>query len=357
MTELIVNLHMHTTYSDGSGTHREIAEAALEAGLDVVIVTDHNVLVQGLEGYRQPAGRPNRQRVLMLIGEEVHDPTRVPQKNHLLVMGAGREMATFAPKPQSLIDHVYKAGGLAFIAHPNDLELRAFGEDDISWVDWEARGYTGIELWNGFSELKSIVHGKLDGIFYAYFPRYLARGPLPATLKKWDELTRTGHKVVAVGGSDAHALKMRLGPLRRTVFPYTYHFSAINTHLLVENELSGNLDNDRRMVYDALRKGHAFIGYDLPHPTRGFRFTAQGRDGSASIGDEIRLGSGVTLQIRLPTKAECRLMCNGEIVRTWRDREICQYSANQSGVYRVECYLEYLGQPRGWIFSNPIYVR
>ena len=51
MAELITNLHMHTTYSDGSGTHQEIAEAALEAGLDVVIVTDHNVLVQGLEGY------------------------------------------------------------------------------------------------------------------------------------------------------------------------------------------------------------------------------------------------------------------------------------------------------------------
>ena len=42
--ELLVNLHMHTTYSDGSGSHQDIANAGLDAGLDAVIVTDHNVL-------------------------------------------------------------------------------------------------------------------------------------------------------------------------------------------------------------------------------------------------------------------------------------------------------------------------
>jgi hypothetical protein len=344
---------MHTVYSDGTGTHQAVAEAALQAGLDVIIFTDHNVLVQGLEGYHQQSER----RVLMLVGEEVHDPVRVPQKNHLLVLGAGREMATFAPSPQNLIDQVHKAGGLSFIAHPDDAELKAFGEDDISWVDWDARGFSGIELWNGFSELKSVVHGKLSGIFYAYFPRYLAHGPLPATLKRWDELTAQGQRIVAVGGSDAHALHMHMGPLRRTVFPYSYHFQAVNTHLMVENELTGQLPADRQMVYDALRKGHAFIGYDLPHSTRGFHFTAQGREASVSMGDEIRLGSGVTMQIRLPVKADCRLLCGGEPVRTWKDREICAHTANRPGVYRVECYLEYLGRQRGWIFSNPIYVK
>ena len=48
MYEIIVNLHMHTRYSDGSGTHKDIAEAAIDAGVDAVIVTDHNVLVNGV---------------------------------------------------------------------------------------------------------------------------------------------------------------------------------------------------------------------------------------------------------------------------------------------------------------------
>ena len=45
-----------------------------------------------------------------------------------------------------------------------------------------------------------------------------------------------------------------------------------------------------------------------------------------SMGDEIRLGNGVTLQIRMPQKAECRLIQNGEVIRTWRDQKSARIS-------------------------------
>lgn len=236
--------------------------------------------------------------------------------------------------------------------------MRAFGEDDISWVDWSVSGFTGLELWNGFSELKSVIRSMAGAVFYAYFPRFVARGPLPATLARWDELLASRHEpVVAVGGSDAHALDIRRGPLRRTLFPYEFHFQAINTHLLVDEDLTGNLETDRKSVYTALKQGHAFIGYDLPGSTAGFRFTAQGRDVTASMGDEIRMGEGVTLQIRLPAPAECRLIHNGQVIRNWTGRPVCTHIANRPGIYRVEVYTQFLGRRRGWIFSNPIYVR
>ncbi len=111
MHEIVLNLHMHTNYSDGTGSHRDIARAALRANLDAVIVTDHNVLVDGLEGYYREKNR----RLLMLIGEEVHDQDREPQKNHLLVFGASRELATLADDPQKLIDGVRESGGLSFL--------------------------------------------------------------------------------------------------------------------------------------------------------------------------------------------------------------------------------------------------
>jgi hypothetical protein len=344
---------MHTVYSDGTGYHQTIGEAALKAGIDVAIVTDHNVFVQGMDQYFQ---RDN-QRALLLVGEEVHDRTRQPQKNHLLVFGAGREMSPYSIQPQRLIDQVKQAGGLSFIAHPYDPELKALGEDNISWVDWDAHGFTGIELWNGMSEMKSIVHGKLDGLFYTLFPRMIARGPHPSVLKIWDELTARGQKVVAVGGSDAHCFHMRLGPLRKTVFPYEFHFKAINTHILTDKPLTGDLTADRRMVLDALRSGHAFVGYDLPADTHGFRFGGQAKDGTFLMGDELRIGKGVTLQVRLPGKAECRLICDGKAVRVWREQEICTYNTAQPGAYRVECTIEYMGRRRGWIYSNPIYLR
>ncbi|MEJ2149133.1 MAG: PHP domain-containing protein, partial [Chloroflexota bacterium] len=65
--EYIGNAHIHTPYSDGEGSHTEIAQAAVQAGLDFVIVTDHNVLVQGVEGYYHFG---TDQDVLLLTGEE-----------------------------------------------------------------------------------------------------------------------------------------------------------------------------------------------------------------------------------------------------------------------------------------------
>ncbi len=352
MHEIVVNLHMHTRFSDGGGSHAEIAAAALRCGLDAVIVTDHNVLVQGKQGYVQNGGR----KVLMLVGEEIHDQGRIPQKNHLLVFGAGRELAALADNPQELIDAVRRTGGLSFIAHPDDPAAPAFHEPDISWVDWSVHSLTGLELWNGFSEFKTVLTGLLPALFYAYFPQWIARGPQPATLQRWDALLAKS-RIVAIGGSDAHANLHRLGPLRRVVFPYDLHFQAINTHVLIPQPLTGDFDFDRRMLQEALAAGHCFIGYDLPASTRGFSFSAQGRETAAVMGDEIPARGGVTLQAWLPRLAEIRLIRDGRLIQQLHGQQACTHIATEPGIYRIEAYYKYLGRKRGWIFSNPIYVR
>jgi hypothetical protein len=353
MNELIINLHMHTTYSDGSGTHADIIDSALLAGLDVVITTDHNVFVNGPEGYYQNEDR----QVLLMVGEEIHDQTTQPQKNHLLAIGTGREMAELAGHTQQLIDGILDAGGLAFIAHPVDPEAPAFGEPDISWEKWEVENYTGIELWNAMSEFKSLLKDKFRAIVYAFLPKLVAHGPFQATLAKWDQLLATGKKIVAIGGSDAHAFHVSLGPLRRILYPYLFHFRAVNTHLIIPKSLTGDVGQDSSLIIDALGKGHAFVGYDLPAPTRGFRFTAQGEDDTALMGDEIVLKNGVTLQIHLPQRAECHLLKDGKVIKIWRKREICTFITTEAGVFRVEVFYRFWGRQRGWIFSNPIYVR
>jgi hypothetical protein len=352
MHEAVINLHMHTPISDGFYSYAQIARAALQANLDVVIVTDHNVWVNGAERYYERDGK----RLLMLAGEEVHDAGRQPQKNHLLVLGAKRELAGYAPNPQELIDMARKAGGLTFIAHPVDPPAPAVGQEDISWVDWGVRDFTGLELWNGFSEFKSRLKSKLHAIFYAYFPQWIAQGPLKEALARWDELLQEGRQVAVVGGADAHALPARMGPLHRTIFPFEFHFRCVNTHVLLPQPLSGELAEDRKAVYHALGAGRAFIGYDLPASTRGFRFRALGNQGEAQMGERIALNGGVTFKIRLPFATECILLKNGKPIKSWLKRDVCTYITNEKGVYRVEVYVRYLGQRRGWIFSNPIYV-
>lgn len=352
MHEILLNLHMHTFYSDGHGSHREIANAAIRSNLDAVIVTDHNVWVNGPEGYYQDG----QEKVLMLIGEEVHDPTRTPQKNHLLVFGADRELAGLAGSPQALIDGVNGAGGLSFLAHPYDPASKTFNEPDITWNDWEIDGYTGIELWNGLSEFKSLLKTRFHAIFYSLMPNRIPHGPPVKLLKRWDELLTSGKKVVAVGGSDAHQLPANLGPIHKVVFPYNYHFRMINTHLLIPHALTGNVEADKEVILKALQKGYGFVGNDGIESTRGFRFQAHGKEIQTIMGGDIPLNEGVTFQIRLPAKAECNLVQNGKIVKSWVDRDVMVFNARKTGVYRVEAYRRHLGKRRGWIFSNPIYI-
>jgi hypothetical protein len=297
-----------------------------------------------------------RNKVLVLVGEEVHDQDRDPQKNHLLVLGLDHEVATLADEPAALIRAVRDAGGLSFIAHPVDPAAHAFGEHDISWEDWSVTDFTGIELWNGLSELKTLVPTRLHGALYAFFPSLVAHKPIAKTLKKWDELLRQS-RVVAIGGSDAHALHLRMGPVRRVIYPYDFHFSAINTHAFIPTELTGEAAADRRLVYQALAAGHCFVGYDLPLSTRGFRFTGHGREASVLMGDEISARGGVTLQAHVPSQAEIRLVQDGRLIRTARKAYALTHIAEEPGVYRIEVYRHYRGFRRGWIFSNPIYVR
>lgn len=352
-TEAVINLHMHTYYSDGHGTHQDIANAAIQAGLDAVIVTDHNVWVNGPEDYYQQKGR----RTLLLVGEEVHDQARDPQKNHLLVFGARRELATYAHNPQLLIDAAHKANAVTFLAHPDEVDCPPINESDITWVD-DVYGFTGLELWNGLSEFKNVIKSKLHAIYYAYLPHLIARGPQPETLQRWDKLLAEGRRVVAVGGSDSHNLPARLGPLRRRIFPYAWHFRTINTHLLLPRPLSGeDVKGDSQLIIEALRQGNAFVGYDLPHSTRGFRFAAQGRDTSVVMGGEIELNGGITLQVHMPFQHPCRLFKDGQLLRSFTGRENYTHTITDCGVYRVEADIYFAGRTRSWIFSNPIYVR
>lgn len=352
MKELICSLHIHSNYSDGTGFYSDILKAAAQTNVDVVILTDHNVLVKGVEGTYEYY----RKKVLFLTGEEVHNQDRDPQKNHLLVFGAGKELATFASDPQQLLDEVNKAGGIAFLAHPDEFALPLFHEDDISWVDWQVNGYTGLELWNGLSELKSVSQTIPNLLKNAFFPESLAQGPLPVTLRRWDDLLAAGKKVNVVGGVDAHNLIVHIGPFKMVIFPYAFHFSTINNHLLVENELLGDLVKDEQTVYQALKTGASFIGYDLPASTRGFSFSIVDDDTEASLGQTFLLKKGATARVRLPQKAEIRLLCNGKLLYESKDNNVLAFPISEPGAYRVECYIRYLGKRRGWIFSNPIYV-
>ncbi len=350
--EFAGNLHVHTRYSDGNASHDEVALAGLQAGLDFVVTTDHNIWIEGIDGYRYLGDR----RLLLLAGEEVHDRSLHPQRNHLLVYEARRELSTLAGDPQTLLDSVQQSGGLAFLAHPSDQAAPRFRQPALPWTEWNVSGYTGLELWNFMTEFKSRLSSIPQALYYSYRPTDVGRGPAPEVVTRWDQLLGAGKKTFAIGGADAHAIPVRVGPLKRTLFPYAFLFGAVNTHVLTEVPLTGHVEDDRRILMESIRVGRMFIGYDLPASTRGFRFTAGGDGRSAGMGEVIRSRFGVTLQAHLPQRADIRLLRNGNTVKTWQDAQAFVYTTPDPGIYRVEVLIYYKGRTRTWIVSNPIFV-
>jgi len=346
--EYVGNPHVHTSYSDGNLLHAEVATAAEEAGLNFVIATDHNVWVDGCEGYYG--------KVLLLVGEEIHDVRRRPQANHLLAYDAQSELAPLAPKPQGLINGVRDAGGFCFLAHP--FEYASPLSHDllaIPWVEWEASGYAGIELWNYMSEFKALINNRLSALIYSHRPEWGIMGPFRATLRRWDELLSRGLRVGVIGGADAHGGTYHLGPLSRVLFPYARLFRCVNTHVLTPRPLTGIVDQDKRLIYEALKGGHTWVGYDLPGSTAGFRFTARSGANQATIGDELIRTAAITFEIQAPQSGDIRLLRQGQTVARANGQSL-KYTTAEPGVYRVEVYRRYQASQRGWIYSSPIYV-
>ncbi len=365
MHEIVGNMHMHTPYSDGEKWHAEIAADAIAAGLDFIIVTDHNIWVDGVEGYYE-----NEQgRVLLLVGEEVHNPRRTPQASHFLAYGTERELAPFAANPQQLIDETLATGGYGFLAHPHELpESPLLEAPHLAWHDWEIEGYTGLELWNYMSNfldaikarverlpVRSKLLAKLTAVYLALNPAKFITCPHPDTLALWDKLLQEGHRISVVGNSDAHGTPMSFGPIHRIIYPYDFLFRAVNTHLLLPKPLNGDLIHDKQLVLAAIGGGHSWVGYDMAYPTKNFRFTGQGAN-KGTMGDKVQLDVGATLQVKLPTKANIKLIHRGQVVAQVENDAHLTHIPVEEGAYRVECTIQYEDAERGWIYSNPIYL-
>lgn len=348
MQELIAAIHLYSIYSGGDNRHAQLLNLALQAGMDLLITADQNVLVQGFDGYAQQ----DNKTCLLLAGEEIFARHPCSSSTRLLVLDAGRDMAPFASQPQQVIKLTAESGGLSIMTQPMPRKRSRSGPPQLP-ADMP-RGFSGMELWNSMNELQSRSKNRLLAHFFTWLPRLGRSGPDPELCKLWDQLHAAGQQITAIAGSGLGS------PQQYTKTPArlkNYLLHNITNHLLVPRPLGGDLESDRRMVFEALRQGHTFIACDDLAPGQGFRFHAQGRDQNAGIGDELLLRDSVTFQVRLPQPAKCLLFRDGELIHTWHNKDVCVHSTNQPGSYRVEAHLPYLGQETTWIISNPIRVR
>jgi hypothetical protein len=265
------------------------------------------------------------------------------------------DLQKVAPVPQDLIDTVIERGGVCFLAHPLERPGMEAAKATYPWVHWDVSGFTGLEIWNAMSDVKWQLRSMARGIIGAYLPNLVLTAPFPEVLAKWDELLANGQKVVAVGNSDAHAMSFSVGPLRRTVYPYEYLFRAVNTHLLLPEQLARDVNQARFQIHEALAAGHCLVSYDLLGSARGFTFTAASGNHQAGMGDSLVLQDSATLEVNSPLPAKLRLIKDGRLMAQTTGRFLHRH-ITEPGVYRVEAYRHFWGWLRGWVFTNPIYI-
>ncbi len=328
-------IHAHSTHSDGSGTVEEIISAAQEAGIDFLVLTDHNTLEareMGHEGWHDTT--------LLIVGDEVSS-----RDGHCLALGT-REHVNHRQNLPRILEGIRETGGHGYVAHPHGRYRPILKTRDHSWKDWSADDITGLELW-------SYMFDWASGFHYIRFPRYYRdpdaclRGPDPETVAKWDELCQS-RRVVALGGVDAHARKLPLLPV--VVFPYCQLFRTIRTHVLSEQPLKHRADKDIDTILGAIADGSCFLALGGLADAGGTRFT--GRDGELSMGAEATFEQPVELDIRVPVSTDITLLKDGSPIRTQTGKSM-RHTVDRPGVYRAEARLG----NRPWLYTNPIYLR
>ncbi len=341
MHEVSCAVHVHSRFSDGTKTIPEIISLARKAGVDVLVMTDHRTLQgkrEGFEGWHED--------VLVLFGEEINDND---EKNHYLGLGYDEEVpGNLGPK--GYVAEVRKRGGFGFLAHPQERGIIHPKFHAYPWTANDVEGYDGIEIWNWMSAFKGSVRMG-NALWRLLFPHTGVRAPDPKVLEMWDRANKQ-RKVVAIGGMDAHALGYRFLGIRFTVFPYELVLRTLRTQVLLPGPLVKEGVEDREAVFTALREGRCYVANIAFGDPRGFSFKAESGGQTAGIGEEIKLVGEAVLTVESPGGTDIKMVRNGELVAQGLARSL-EFRAHRPGVYRVEVW----DKDKGWIFTNPIWIR
>ncbi|WP_435011341.1 histidinol phosphatase [Tundrisphaera lichenicola] len=378
--------HAHAEDSAHTGGTRPemLAEAKL-AGVDAIFLSDHH---RPPRDFVENSWRGLHDGVLFVPGSEARGFLLAPTRSIL-----GR----MDDPTLELLKAARADGGLAFLSH---VEERP---------DHEMADLDGMEIYNRHADAKKDQAGLVSLVLRLTDPTSLSvlQDDLQAYpdevfaaqveypddyLAKWDRETKA-KRLTGVAANDCHHNQVLLvkkvddetvlvgtnvdrdDQMRRVsatlrpgiremtrgrsageivarldLDPYHRSFRDASTHILAP-ELT------EPALRAALVEGHAYVSHDWICDPTGFRFELISGSGARSIlGDEIRFSPGGRIEARFPAPCKIRLMEGGRVVAEATGDRI-EVPVEAPGVFRVEGWLTLDGEDRGWIYSNPIYVR
>jgi hypothetical protein len=329
--------HVHTTHSDGRGTLAEVVAAARDAGLQFVVVTDHNLVTPGEAGWHDG----------VLVVEAHEASTRW---GHVVAPGAPRALDE-AERHGHPLAAIEALGGKAVLAHPFHAE-RAF-------TGWGNRPWHGLEVVSNDTAWGEVVAGRAFGRLFTA----LATLPFDGAQAVVARVPGVGVELAALdealGGAPPGPRRPdgRLAPGKVLLcsadahgYPsYRAAFAAFSMHVPVVP--SGDGAADGRAVLDALLDGRAACVFDGVAPAA--------RIALAPAGDGTLLLSVSSATGEAADPAEARLARPGAGGAADATAEAAPGGLRfrcpggcGPGTYRAEVRLG--GRP--WILTNPVVV-
>jgi hypothetical protein len=178
------DLHTHTVHSDGKRQIAEMVDAAVSAGLDFIVSTEHNT-----NSANRAWAANARDQLAVVAGEEV-----TTRHGHWLAVGlppGGWVDWRYGPRDGLLAAHAERVradGGLVVAAHPSVPLPGCAWEFGFHDVD-------AVEVWNGAWNVDDEV-----------------------SLRIWHQLLKRDRRITAVGGSDSHVSGQPVGHPQTVVF-------------------------------------------------------------------------------------------------------------------------------------------
>lgn len=328
-------IHVHSSFSDGTGDVDTISRAAKKAGLDFVIITDHNSIdIQ--EGFYNG--------VCVIKGEEI-SPCN---KNHYLALGINECIQS--DNPREFIKEVKKQGGFGFAAHPDEgVNKKGLSRKNsycaIKWTDKNIIP-DGIEIWNWFSQwADNLDNSNIFSLIYCYlFKHNLITEPNKDTMKWWDDLNNETQEITpSLGGVDSHELIIKDYLIPVKIFPYEKMFKTITNVLTFEKPLSKDFIERKEQILAAIKQGNNLIinrKIDKNIP----KINLIG-------GSKVKLCDNPCLNIETKKKSSIKIIHNGKEYYN-KIAKKCHLLLKEVGKYRVEIKIK----NKGFAYTNPILV-
>ena len=264
--ELRGSWHVHTTRSDGRGSPTDVARAARAAGLDFLVLTDHNP--------RELPTPAREEGVLLVPGEESSTPF-----GHLADVGS-RRVLTDAEKVSAPVRAVLELGGLAVVAHPLHPQ-RAWG--DLA----QARLASGAEVWSGDSAWGTLRQQPFTRLLPALGTALVS--PERALVYALAEARPVEDWLLALDGPEP---KLAFCSPDAHGYPsYGAAFRWISVHLAGIASLPEAPSEAAQAVVQELRAGRFYCAVDALAPAAGF---------AVLPADRRTFRAGEVLEVRLP---------------------------------------------------------